>query len=76
VTPGYDFVGRIEALGSGVQGFAVGQRVAALTVTGSYASHRNIDARFLVAAPETTPAEVLVAGVLNGLDRLADVSSS
>jgi len=32
VTPGYDFVGRIEALGPGVEGFAVGQRVAALTV--------------------------------------------
>lgn len=67
VTPGYDFVGRIEALGSGVEGFAVGQRVAALTVTGSYATRRNIEARFLVAAPEDTPAEALVAGVLNGL---------
>ena len=67
VTPGYDFVRRIEALGSGVEGFAVGQRVAALTVTGSYATRRNIEARFLVAAPEDTPAEALVAGVLNGL---------
>lgn len=67
VTPGYDLVGRIEALGSGVEGFAVGQRVAALTVTGSYATRRNIEARFLVAAPEDTPAEALVAGVLNGL---------
>ncbi|UAL12013.1 medium chain dehydrogenase/reductase family protein [Caulobacter segnis] len=66
-TPGYDFVGRIEALGPGVEGFAVGQRVAALTVTGSYATRRNIEARFLVAAPEDAPAEVLVAGVLNGL---------
>ena len=67
VTPGYDFVGRIEALGPDVQGFEVGQRVAALTVTGSYASRRNVEIRYLVAAPEDTPAEALVAGVLNGL---------
>ncbi|PZR31148.1 zinc-binding dehydrogenase [Caulobacter segnis] len=67
VTPGYDFVGRIEALGAGVESLHVGQRVAALTVTGSYATRRNIDARWLVAAPEAAPAEALVAGVLNGL---------
>jgi NADPH:quinone reductase-like Zn-dependent oxidoreductase len=67
VTPGYDFVGRIEALGAGVEGFEVGQRVAALTVTGSYASRRNIEARWLAPAPEGAPAEKLVAGVLNGL---------
>jgi len=67
VTPGYDFVGRIEALGAGVGGFTVGQRVAALTVTGSYASRRNIEARWLAPAPEGAPADRLVAGVLNGL---------
>jgi NADPH:quinone reductase-like Zn-dependent oxidoreductase len=67
VTPGYDFVGRIEALGPGVEDVQVGQRVAALTVTGSYATRRNVQARFLVAAPEHAPAEALVAGVLNGL---------
>ena len=67
VTPGYDFVGRVEALGPDVTGFTVGQRVAALTVTGSYATRRNIEARYLVAAPEAAPAEALVAGVLNGL---------
>jgi len=67
VTPGYDLVGRIEALGPGVEGLAVGQRVAALTVTGSYADRRNVEARYLVAAPEGVAAEALVAGVLNGL---------
>jgi NADPH:quinone reductase-like Zn-dependent oxidoreductase len=67
VTPGYDLVGRIEALGPGVEGFAVGQRVAALTVTGSYADRRNVSVVHLVAAPEGVAAEALVAGVLNGL---------
>lgn len=67
VTPGYDLIGRIEALGPGVEGFTVGQRVAALTVTGSYADRRNVQARYLVAAPEGVAAETLVAGVLNGL---------
>jgi NADPH:quinone reductase-like Zn-dependent oxidoreductase len=67
VTPGYDLVGRVESLGAGVEGFAVGQRVAALTVTGSYADRRNLDARYLVPAPEGIAAEALVAGVLNGL---------
>ncbi|MBP7705317.1 MAG: zinc-binding dehydrogenase [Caulobacter sp.] len=67
VTPGYDLVGRVEALGSGVEGFAIGQRVAALTVTGSYADRRNIEAKWLVPAPEAADARALVAAVLNGL---------
>ncbi|PTS91310.1 MULTISPECIES: zinc-binding dehydrogenase [unclassified Caulobacter] len=67
VTPGYDLVGRIESLGTGVESFAVGQRVAALTVTGSYADRRNVEACYLVPAPESVTAEALVAGVLNGL---------
>jgi len=67
VTPGYDLIGRVEALGPGVEGLAVGDRVAGLTVTGSYASRRNVEARWLVPAPEGVAAETLVAGVLNGL---------
>jgi NADPH:quinone reductase-like Zn-dependent oxidoreductase len=66
-TPGYDFVGRILALGPGVEGFSVGQRVAAVTVHGSYATERNVDARWLVPAPENAEAGALVAAVLNGL---------
>ena len=67
VTPGYDLIGRVEALGPGVEGLAVGDRVAGLTVTGSYASRRNVDARWLASAPEGVDAASLVAGVLNGL---------
>ncbi|MEY4515093.1 MAG: hypothetical protein RLZZ450_7215 [Pseudomonadota bacterium] len=67
VTPGYDFVGRIEALGPDVSGFKVGQRVAAVTVTGSYATRRNVEAGWLVPAPEKADAGKLVAALLNGL---------
>lgn len=67
VTPGYDLIGRITALGSQVTGFSVGQRVAAVTIAGSYATQRNVDARWLVPAPENVDAATLAAAVLNGL---------
>lgn len=67
VTPGYDLIGRVEEIGEGVAGLVVGQRVAGITVTGSYATHRNVDARWLVGAPETVDAASLVAATLNGV---------
>lgn len=67
ITPGYDFVGRVEALGRDVTGLTIGQRVAGVTVSGSYATRRNVDARWLVPAPESADAVKLVAAVLNGL---------
>jgi NADPH:quinone reductase-like Zn-dependent oxidoreductase len=67
VTPGYDFVGRIESLGPEVRNFSVGQRVGAVTVVGSYASRRNVDVRWLVPAPEHADPAQLAAVMLNGL---------
>jgi NADPH:quinone reductase-like Zn-dependent oxidoreductase len=67
ITPGYDFVGRVEALGPGVDGLAVGQRVAGITVFGSYATRRNVKAAWLAQAPEGVDAARLVAAVLNGV---------
>jgi len=81
VTPGYDFVGRVEAIGSRVTDLRVGQRVAGVTISGSYADRRNVEARWLVPAPETVAAPSLVAAVLNGvtawqmLHRVARVES-
>ncbi len=66
VTPGYDLVGRVEAIGPEVSDLAIGQRVAGITVFGSYATRRNV-ARWLVPAPEGVDAGRLVAAVLNGV---------
>src|SRR5215469_2830457 len=63
--PGYDIVGDIDAVGAGVQGFPVGQRVAALTMIGGYAQYTLVPAAHLVAVPpDLDPAEA-VSLVLN-----------
>jgi NADPH:quinone reductase-like Zn-dependent oxidoreductase len=68
IVPGYDCVGIVEALGEGAEAFvSLGQRVVAVTVTGSYARHRNVEAHHCVAAPADLAAEVIVAGTMNGL---------
>lgn len=67
IVPGYDLVGHVEQLGAQVTEFAIGERVAGVTVSGSYATHRNVDAGWLVKAPTGIRAESLVAGVLNGV---------
>lgn len=66
--PGYDVVGEIEAVGSNVASeFAVGTRVAALTVHGSYARHRLLPVAHCVpVSPQVDPAQA-VALVLNYL---------
>lgn len=65
LTPGYDCVGIVDALGSGVREPLPGTRVAALTVTRSYAQHVCVRARELVPlSPALDPAEA-VCLVLN-----------
>jgi NADPH:quinone reductase-like Zn-dependent oxidoreductase len=48
---GYDVVGEIDQLGEGVTGFAVGDRVADLTVVGSNVGYRTLRAANLVRVP-------------------------
>jgi NADPH:quinone reductase len=48
---GYDVVGEIDQLGQGVTGFALGDRVADMTVVGSNAAYRTLRADDLTRVP-------------------------
>lgn len=55
---GYDVVGEIDQVGEGVTGFAVGDRVADMTVVGSNATWRTLETRDLTRVPASVdPAE-------------------
>ena len=57
-TLGYDVVGEIDQVGDGVRDFAVGDRVADMTVVGSNASYRTLRADDLTRVPPgVDPAE-------------------
>lgn len=59
-TPGWDFVGRVDALGEGVEGLAPGQVVAAMPISGSYAEYVCVESGELIAIPEgLDPAETV-----------------
>jgi NADPH:quinone reductase-like Zn-dependent oxidoreductase len=56
---GYDLVGEVVKVGPGVASPSVGQRVADLTMTGSYAQYRTLDAgRVVIVEPALDPVEV------------------
>jgi NADPH:quinone reductase len=63
--PGYDIVGVIDALGAGVTQFTLGQRVAALTMTGGYAQYTIVPAEHLVPVPDQLDPAEAVSLVLN-----------
>lgn len=50
--PGYEVAGLVAALGAGVTGVAVGDRVLALTKFGGYATRAVADARILAKIPD------------------------
>jgi len=58
---GYDVVGRIQALGTGVKGLTEGMRVVAMTRFGGYAEEALADARAVVEIPEDIPLGVAAA---------------
>jgi NADPH2:quinone reductase len=63
--PGYELVGTVDALGSSVTGFAVGQKVAALTVHGAFAEYLVRSAEDFVPVPEGLDDGAAVSLVLN-----------
>lgn len=64
-TLGYEAVGRVDAIGAGVSGFTVRQRVCALTVYGAQAEYLTRAAEDFVAVPEGLDAAEVVALPLN-----------
>lgn len=66
--PGVEGAGRIEAVGAGVTGLAVGDRVAyAGLPAGGYAERRNLPASRVVRLPDAIPERVAAAAMLRGL---------
>lgn len=59
--PGYEIAGRIVAIGAGVKGWRKGQRVAAATRFGGYATHVNVPASSLFAVPRSIQLEEAAA---------------
>jgi len=64
-TPGYDVVGRVEAIGSEVQGFKVGDKAVALTEVGGYAHFCTAPEYRVAHCPEGLDDVETVAMVLN-----------
>ncbi|MBX7080055.1 MAG: zinc-binding dehydrogenase [Nannocystaceae bacterium] len=63
--PGYEVVGTVDAIGPGVEGFAVGDRVAALTVHGGYAELMVRAASEFVPVPDAVSDVDAAAAILN-----------
>jgi NADPH2:quinone reductase len=66
--PGREAAGVVEALGRGVRGLAVGDRVAYASASpGAYAEYRVMDARRLVRVPDGVSDRLAAAAMLKGL---------
>ncbi|GHF22459.1 NADPH:quinone reductase [Streptomyces spiralis] len=65
--PGYDLVGTVQAVGSGVDRALTGTRVAALTKIGGWASHVLLEAADVVEVPEGVGAAEAETAVVNGI---------
>lgn len=65
--PGVEGVGRIEAVGEGVDGLDVGQRVAYAGVPGAYAATRLLPAWRAVPLADDADGRIVAASLLRGL---------
>jgi NADPH:quinone reductase-like Zn-dependent oxidoreductase len=66
-TPGYDLVGRVEAVGPGTDPSLVGTRVAAVTKIGGWATAALVDAADLVPVPAAIDPAAAETVVVNGV---------
>jgi NADPH2:quinone reductase len=64
-TPGWDLVGVVDQVGSGVSGMAPGQIVAAMPISGAYAEYVCLPHQELVPVPPGVDAAEAVSLVLN-----------
>ena len=64
---GMEAAGIVEAVGAGVSGLEVGDRVAYAMVLGSYAESRLIDAEKLIKLPDTISDQTAAAMMLKGM---------
>jgi NADPH2:quinone reductase len=65
--PGYDLVGEVTALGADVKNVTVGDRVAALMVTGAWRTHVVVRADRVVPVPAGLDAGLAAAATMNGV---------
>jgi len=63
--PGYEIVGVVTAVGSKVNQFKIGDKVAALTVYGGYSEYIYLEEENLVSVPENVSPDEAVAVILN-----------
>jgi NADPH:quinone reductase len=63
--PGYEVAGVVDAIGAGVSGFEVGQRVAALTVYGGFAEFLVREAEHFLPIPDGVSDRDAAAVILN-----------
>lgn len=64
---GCEGAGVVEAVGTGVDGFAMGDRVAYTVPNGAYATHRLVPAKMLVHLPDAVGDEQAAGAMLKGL---------
>lgn len=65
ITPGYDIVGEVDAVGTDVTRFKIGDFVAGLPVTGGYTTYLCLPETELVPVPANLPPAEVVSVLLN-----------